>query len=119
MGNLKHPYLVFVSGSQNSSLSSAMEGSCVLIPSLDTENSSSEVPSAKSRFLSTGLGLPGTWTGAQSKHVHKSLCISLFVAIIWQVSCLKYKHYSLKSCRSVLIHQASVGTLLLQGEIHL
>lgn len=66
--NLECPYLEFVSGSQNSSLSSAKKGTCVSIPSLDTDNSSLEMSAVNFRFLWTGLGLPGTWAGAQSKH---------------------------------------------------
>lgn len=57
---------MFVSGSQKITLSTAKEGTCVSIQSLDTENTISEAPYG---FLWTGPGLPGTWAGAQHKHV--------------------------------------------------
>lgn len=79
MANLEHPFLEFVSGNQKTTLCSSNEGNCVSIQSLDTENTSSEVPYG---FLWTGPGLPGTWAGAQYKHVHKSLCICLCAAFI-------------------------------------
>lgn len=81
-------------------------------------------------FLWTGPGLPGTWPGAQYKHVHKSVCIWLYFALflvlfvklhIWNRSTEAWNPIGGKAvyCHwCIVIHQESMGTLLLQGEIH-
>lgn len=123
MANLEHPILEFVSGSQKITLSTSKEGICVSVVSRNRKH-------ILRCAIWMGPGLPGTWAGAHYKHVHKPLCIWLYVAFISCIICQAHVWNRSTSAWNpvggkavychwcIVIHQASMGTRLLPWESH-